>query len=328
MAGGATHVAADVIHVVAGILTDASGRVLLAQRPPGAHLAGAWEFPGGKIEPGESAEAALRRELHEELGVDIGAIEPHPLISVPWQYPEKSIVLHAFRVRDFSGEPHGRETQQLQWAQPDQLADISMPPPDRPIVTALRLPPHYAITPEPGDDTEAFLASFDRMLATGVRLVQLRAKRLSADRDRLRALAAMARKRACAAGATLLLNGDVGLARELGLDGVHLPAVDLMRLSARPLDEKHWVAASCHNERELAHAAAIGVDFAVLGPVLPTASHPDAKALGWDRFADLCALSPFPVYALGGLQTSDVGLATRAGAQGIAGISAYWPAAQ
>jgi 8-oxo-dGTP diphosphatase len=315
------------IHVVAGILTDASGRVLLAQRPPGAHLAGTWEFPGGKIERGESAEAALRRELHEELGIEIGAIEPQPLISIPWRYAEKSIVLHAFRVLDFRGEPHGREDQALRWAKPDELADIPMPPADLPIVTALRLPPHYAITPEPGDDTEAFLTSFDRLLATGVRLVQLRAKQLSADRDRLRELAVAARKRARAVDATLLINGNVSLARELVLDGVHLPAADLMRLDARPLD-RHWVAASCHNERELAHAAAIGVDFAVLGPVLPTASHPDAAVLGWDRFAELCALAPLPVYALGGLRTNDAALATRAGAQGIAGISAYWSTQQ
>jgi 8-oxo-dGTP diphosphatase len=327
---GALHVAANAIHVVAGILSDASGRVLLAQRPPGTHLAGTWEFPGGKIEPGESAEAALRRELHEELGVDIGAIAPHPLISVPWRYPEKSIVLHALRVHYFRGEPHGREAQDLCWAKLEDLAGIPMPPPDRPIVTALRLPPHYAITPEPGDDTEAFLTSFDRMLATGVRLVQLRAKQISPDREQLRVLAAAAHERARAVGAALLLNGNanVALAQELALDGVHLPAADLVPLSARPLDHKHWVAASCHNEHELAHAVAIGVDFAVLGPVLPTVSHPDASVLGWDRFAELCALAPFPVYALGGLRTNDVALATRAGAQGIAGISAYWSTTQ
>jgi 8-oxo-dGTP diphosphatase len=316
------------IHVVAGILIDASGRVLIAQRPPATHLAGTWEFPGGKIEPGESAEAALRRELHEELGIDIGAVEPQPLISVPWQYAEKSIVLHAFRVLAFRGDPHGREDQALRWAKPDELADIPMPPADLPIVTALRLPPHYAITPEPGDDMEAFLVSFDRLLATGVRLVQLRAKRPSVDRDRLRNLAVAVRERARNVDATLLINGDVSLARELAFDGVHLPAADLMHLAERPLDHQHWVAASCHNERELAHAAAIGVDFAVLGPVLPTASHPDARVLGWDRFAELCAGAPLPVYALGGLRTNDAALATRAGAQGIAGISAYWPIQQ
>ncbi len=170
----------NAVHVVAGILSDSQGRILLAERAAGTHLAGAWEFPGGKIEPGESAESALRRELHEELGVDIGAVEP--LISIPWRYPQKSIVLHAFRVRDFRGEPHGREQQALRWIAPDEAVDLPMPPPDRPIVTALRLPGYYAITPEPDDDATRFLDDIDRLLAAGIRLIQLRAKRLTADR--------------------------------------------------------------------------------------------------------------------------------------------------
>ena len=129
-----------VFHVVAGILTDASGRVLLAQRAHGSHLAGLWEFPGGKIEAGESAETALRRELHEELAIEIAAAEP--LISIPWHYPEKSIVLHALRVREFRGTPHGQQQQQLRWDLPENMTGIPLPPPDRPIVTALRLPSH------------------------------------------------------------------------------------------------------------------------------------------------------------------------------------------
>jgi len=312
----------NAVHVVAGILSDTRGRILLAERPSGTHLAGAWEFPGGKIESGESPETALRRELHEELGVDIGAVEP--LISIPWRYPQKSIVLHAFRVRDFLGEPHGREQQALRWIVTDEAVDISMPPPDYPIVTALRLPEYYAITAEPDHEAPRFLDNIDRLLAAGIRLIQLRAKRLPADR--LRPIAADAAARVRSVGGTLLLNGYVPLARELDLDGVHLPAADLMRLDARPLDAKRWVAASCHDERELAHAAAIGVDFAVLGPVHPTASHPRAAALGWTSFGEICATAPFPVYGLGGLSLDDLARARDAGGQGVAGISAFWPA--
>ena len=311
----------NAVHVVAGILSDSQGRILLAERVAGTHLAGAWEFPGGKIEPGESAESALRRELHEELGVDIGAVDP--LISIPWRYPQKSIVLHAFRVRDFRGEPHGREQQALRWIAPDEALELPMPPPDRPIVTALRLPGCYAITPEPDDDTTRILEDIDRVLAAGIRLIQLRAKRLTADR--LLPIAADAAIRVRSAGGTLLLNGHVALARELGLDGVHLSAADLMRLDERPLDARHWVAASCHDARELMHAAAIGVDFAVLAPVRLTSSHPDATNLGWQRFAELCASASLPVYALGGLRLDDLARARDAGGQGIAGISAFWP---
>ena len=315
------------IHVVAGILNDAHGRVLLAQRAQGSHLAGLWEFPGGKIEPGELAAAALRRELHEELGIEIGATEP--VISIPWHYPEKSIVLHALRVHEFSGAPHGQQQQQLRWDFPNDMSGIPMPPPDRPIVTALRLPPYYAITPEPGSSDVEFLAGLQRVIeglrrdvASSTPLIQLRAKTLPPLR--LRALAGQARDQTRKAGATLLLNGNLELARELDLDGVHLPAAELLSLNERPLEADRWVAASCHDARELAHAAAIGVDFAVVGPVLHTASHAGAEPSGWQRFADLCAAAPFPVYALGGMAKAHLEVAKAAGAQGIAGISAFW----
>jgi len=308
------------IHVVAGVLSDAHDRVLLAQRPSGKHSAGLWEFPGGKLEPGETAHAALRRELHEEIGVDIGAIEP--LIAVPWDFGEKSILLDVYRVLDFAGELHGREGQALVWRHVDELIDMPMPPPDRPVVTALRLPPHYAITPEPGDDDAAFLARIERALAAGVRLLQLRAKTVPAAR--LRELAQAVQQRARAVGATMLINAHIDLTIELDLGGVHLPSAELMRLRDRP-PVRGWVAASCHDARELAHAAAIGVDFAVVGSVQATLSHPGAEPLGWQRFAELCAGTPLPVYALGGLGLAELPTARAHGAQGIAGISGFFP---
>ncbi len=295
--------------------------MLVAQRPHGRHLAGAWEFPGGKIEAGETAHAALRRELREELGVDIGAIEA--LIGVPWQYPKKSIFLNVYRVLDYAGVACGREGQVLDWRYAEDLGALQMPPPDRPVVSALRLPPFYAITPEPGDDDAAFLACIDRVLATGIQLLQLRAKNPS--RDRLHRLAREVLARARAAGARMLLNGNLNVALELGFDGVHLPAerTDAHRGRAASHDER-WLAASCHDARELAHAAAIGVDFAVLGPVRETQSHRECAPLGWTRFAGLCTAAPLPVYALGGLTLGDLDAAKAAGAQGIAGISAFW----
>ena len=307
------------IHVVAGILRDAHGRILLAQRPAGKHLAGLWEFPGGKCEPGESPEDALRRELREEVGVVIGALEK--LIAVPWRYPQKSIVLDVYAVTAFAGAVHGREGQALRWVTLDEIAAMPMPPADRPVITALRLPPHYVITPEP-DDESGFLRCLQSVLNAGEKCIQLRSKRLPPTH--WRALACAARELVRAAGADLLLNGQVELARELGL-GVHMPAAELMQLHKRPLDEGTWVAASCHDDRELAHAAVVGVDFVVLGPVRHTSSHPNADPLGWRHFAELCARAPFPVYALGGLDTTDIADARVAGAHGIAGISAFLP---
>ncbi|HST26904.1 MAG TPA: Nudix family hydrolase [Rudaea sp.] len=307
------------IHVVAGIVRDEQGRVLLAQRPPGKHLAGRWEFPGGKCEPGESPEHALRRELAEEIGIDTGAVEP--LIAVPWHYPEKSVLLDVHAVRDWHGEAHGREGQALRWVGIEEMHALPMPPADKPVVTALRLPPHYPITPESEDDA-AFLRKVSRLLEAGEAFIQLRCKTIAPAR--LRILAQAVCDLAARAGAQVLINGDAELALELGC-GVHLPARELMRLSARPLPSHRWVAASCHDVHELAHAAEIGLDFAVLGPVLPTASHPQAAALGWKRFSELVAQAPLPVYALGGVGPRDLADAKRAGAQGVAGISGFWP---
>jgi len=310
------------VHVVAGVLRDAGGRILLTQRPPGKHLAGLWEFPGGKCEADEAPLEALRRELREELGVEVGAAEK--LIAVPWRYAEKSICLDVYTIRDHVGEPHGREGQLLQWVDAHAIGDVDMPPADRPVVSALQLPRRYAISSEPAD-TPTFLQALVRAIDSGETLLQLRSKQRAGDA--LRVLLPQAAALAATRGARVLLNGNAELAAEFGLAGVHLPSVELMRCRSRPLPAQRLVAASCHDARELAHAAAIGVDFAVLGPVAATSSHRGQPALGWQAFAKLCADAPFPVYALGGMQRSDLARAIDAGAQGIAGISAFWPAA-
>jgi len=307
-------------HVVAGVLADARGRVLVAQRGAGKHLAGTWEFPGGKLDSGENVLAGLRRELREELGIEAGAIEP--LISVPWRYPDKTILLDTWRVLDYTGAPIGREGQAIAWRRIDELATLDMPPPDRPIVNALRLPDLYAITPEPGTDAAEFLRRVESVLDGGVRLLQLRAKTL--PHDRLQALALATRDLARRHGAQIVLNGDPQAASDWGFDGVHMPAHRLMRTLHRPFGRERWLAASCHDEAEIDYANAIGVDFAVVGPVRPTASHAGAPALGWARFAELVARAAFPVYALGGLSVEDVLVAREHGAQGIAGISTFF----
>jgi len=309
-----------VTHVVAGVLSDARGRVLVAQRGAGKHLAGTWEFPGGKLDPGERAHAGLRRELREELGIEIGPIEP--LIGVPWRYAEKTILLDAWRVLDYSGAPVGHEGQATAWHDVDELAALDMPPPDRPIVNALRLPDRYAITAEPDADPGEFLRRVERVLGGGLRLLQLRAKTLPLDR--LRTLARATRDLARRHCAQVMLNGDPQAAYDWGFDGVHLSAHRLMRTVQRPFDRGRWLAASCHDEAQIDRANEIGVDFAVVGPVLPTASHAGAPPLGWARFAELATRAAFPVYALGGLRAEDMSTARMNGAQGIAGISAFF----
>ena len=128
----------DVIHVVAGVVIDADGRILIAQRPAGKHLAGGWEFPGGKLEPGESRRTGLARELKEEIGIEIG--QPRPLLRLQHAYPTRTVLLDVWVVKDYRGRPQSLDGQQLRWCTQDELATADLLPADRPIVAALRLP--------------------------------------------------------------------------------------------------------------------------------------------------------------------------------------------
>ncbi len=308
------------IYVVAGIVRDREGRILLTQRPPGKHLAGLWEFPGGKRESHESPQDALRRELHEEIGVDVGAMRR--VICFPWNYAEKSIFLDVYDISDFSGTPHAREGQEMRWEDPDDLPSLPMPAADVRIVAALRLPDRYAITPEPSGNSASFLATLENVLRAGVKLVQLRSKHMLSET--LVTLAAQAFAIARRHGARLILNGNADVVRRLRLDGIHLSAAELMRCTQRPLDRSFLIGASCHNAAELDHAVRIGADFAVLGPVMPSNSHPNARPLGWSSFSELCVNLPLPIYALGGMASADLPRALDVRAQGIAGVSAFW----
>lgn len=311
------------IHVAAATLLDAAGRVLLTRRKAGTHLAGLWEFPGGKVEPHDDGiRFALIRELQEELGVT--PTQYRPLIRVRHCYGGRGVLLDVWRVAAWEGEPHGREGQPLEWVPVSQLRDWPMPAADVPVVQALQLPDRYLVTPEPGPDRAAFLAALEASLRAGVRLVQLRAPRLEATA--LRELASQSLALCQAAGARLLLNGDPALALDCGADGVHLNSRRLLDLAARPLPAGLLVGASCHHGRELQHAARIGADFAVLGPVRATASHPGLGAIGWQRFHRLSDAATLPVYALGGLGPDDQFTAWRHGAQGIAAIRGLWQA--
>lgn len=307
---------------MAGVITDKRGRVLLARRGAGRELAGLWEFPGGKVEPGESPEAALARELAEELGieVEVGA----PVMVVPHRTPSRLLRLDVRRIHSWRGTPKGCEGQGLAWVQPEKLGRYDMPAPDLPVVAALLQPDHCLVTPLPVDDA-SWLAALQAALDGGVRRVQLRLPGLEpARRD---ALWAQALACCSAAGAQAFVNGDPAFAREAGV-GLHLPSAMLRMCRERPVAADHPLSASCHDEAELEHAQALGCDFALLGPIRPTASHPGQPGIGWDRFEQLRARSSLPLYAIGGLAPDDIATARGHGAQGIAAIRGLWPGAQ
>jgi 8-oxo-dGTP diphosphatase len=309
------------IHVAAAVIEDTRGRVLLTRRHDHLHQGGLWEFPGGKLEPGESIEQALGREIREELGLEL--LAHRPLIRIVHHYHDKSVLLDVHRVTAFQGEAQGLEGQPLAWVMPADLDAYPMPAADMPIVSAIRLPKRYLITGSDPSRPQQFLQHLEQALDNGLRLVQLRAPSL--EEAAFRSLAQETLMRCHAQGARLLLNSAPELAQELGADGVHLNSGRLMALSSRPVGREMLVGASCHNAGELRRASELELDFALLSPVLPTASHPAAKPLGWQRFAALTDEAALPVYALGGMNEQLIPTAWTHGGQGIAGISGLWP---
>lgn len=308
------------IHVAVAVIEDAQGQVLLSRRPEQAHQGGLWEFPGGKVEPGESVSHALLREIREELGLEVR--QHRPLISVTHHYPDKSVQLDVHQVKEFSGEPLGLEGQPLAWVPKEQLTSYPMPAADRPIVTAIRLPPTYLITGPDPSRRDRFLQQLESALTRGHQLVQLRAPQL-AEGEYL-GLAQGAQALCRRHGAWLLLNAPPRLADRVNADGIHLNSRRLMALKARPLPADQWVAASCHNAAELRRAEELGLDFVVLSPVLRTLSHPAAETLGWEGFQTMVRQLTLPVYALGGMTSGTIEWAQHCGGQGIAAIRALW----
>jgi len=306
------------VAVAVAILRRPDGRVLLAQRLPETPYAGYCEFPGGKREPGEAMTDTLRRELDEELGIEI--TRAALWLVQRYAYPHAHVELHFFRVFAWRGEPRGRDGQAIAWQTPGAFEVAPLLPANTTILRALELPPVYAISMADELGEEVFLQRAQVALAGGLRLLQLREKAWPVER--VRRLAERLLPLAQIAGARVLLNGDAALARSLGCAGVHWPAARLLAATARP--EGMLCAASCHDGAELARAAELGLDFAVLGPVAPTPSHPDANPLGWQRVAELLRAPPLPVYALGGLEAGDLDTAIAHGAHGVALRRAAW----
>lgn len=311
------------IHVMAGVIRDQNGQILLARRPDHAHQGGLWEFPGGKREPDESRQQALDRELREELGIEVRSARP--LIDIRHDYPDKSIRLDVWQVDAFAGEPHGAEGQPVRWVTESELSSYAFPKANEPILKAATLPDTYFITPDL-QSPEALFEGVKRALNQGARLIQLRQTRLDAE-----LYLQYARRIAdfCNGRAVLMLKG--ALPPPIPGSGWHLTARQLLALDAArangqpPARHGGLLAASCHNRAELAAAARIGADFVTLSPVLPTGSHPGAPALGWERAAEWVSETNLPVFLLGGLGAEHMAQAWEHGAQGIAGISGLWP---
>lgn len=305
------------------IYNDTGDKVLLALRPDNVPQGGLWEFPGGKIMPGEDINQALERELYEELGLRV--ISSSPLITVNHDYPDSSVTLNVRSVTGWNGEIFGREGQRIEWVSVGDLARRKFPEANRAVVTAVRLPSLYLITPNQEVYNEGFMQDLDEILSAGVKMLQFRSKYSGTPHraNTIRRILEICDKNTC----KLIVNGDPWEAVDFLCHGVHLSSKHLLQINTRPLPYDKWVGVSCHNQAELDHACRIGADFAVLGPVKKTSSHSGTGSMGWDNFASLVHLAEIPVYALGGMVGTDMGTAQEYGGQGLAVISAVWGAA-
>lgn len=306
------------VEVAAGVIRRSDGRFLLGQRAPGSFYPGYWEFPGGKVEVGETPAEALVRELQEELGITVQKL-------CPWlvrehHYEHARVRLHFFEVLAWEGAVNDHVHSALSWEQSDTLRVGPMLPANGPILKALSLPDFIGITHATQTGLTWQLSALERALERGLRFVQIREPEMS-EQNLLafsREVISLVRPR----GGRVVLNATPALAARADADGVHLNSAELSRTKARP--DFEWVGASCHRRIELEHAARIDVDYVMLGAVHETPTHPGRAGMGWRNFAELAAGLPMPVFALGGVTRAEMPEARQAGAHGIAAIRAAW----
>ena len=302
------------IQVAVGVIKNSDGEVLISLRDKALQQGGLWEFPGGKLEAGETAREALCRELKEELSIVVNSA--YPLITIKHQYPETMVQLNVFLVESFFGNVVNNLGQPTQWVEISELDKYRFLAANQSIICATKLPPYYAILDDTNDGE--LLSNFQKILSKGVKLIHARLKKspealLKVFIDQIYPICQQNR-------ILLLINSD--RASEVVVDGIHLTSRHLLTLQKRP-ESCRWLAASCHNLQELQQAERVGVDYVVLAPVFATQTHPHATTLGWQQFASLVEQVNLPVYALGGLSIKDLDQARFSGAQGIAAIRTF-----
>ena len=305
-----------IVDVAVGILRN-DNKVLLAQRPPPKPYHGWWEFPGGKVENNESPEQALKRELKEELGINIDGCSPW--IIRHHSYEHASVRLHFFLVSQWSGDVIPQENQNINWT---DLRDPEVTPileANSVIFKALSLPPIYAIT-NFSELKDNFFSALKRKIENGLQLIQIREKSL--EINDLIYFCKEVQRLTKNYEMSILLNSNIELAKDLGLDGVHLNSSQIYQDLSIP---KGWIiGASCHTLEDLKMVEDKKYSFALLSPVNKTQSHPELKPMGWEKFKEIINGFQIPIYALGGMTEHDINNAYVSGSIGIASQRAIW----
>ncbi|MCY3803379.1 MAG: Nudix family hydrolase [Gammaproteobacteria bacterium] len=312
--------AAPLVHVVVGIVENSRDEILVMRRRADGHLGGHVEFPGGKLEAGESPEAALQRELKEELDIDM--CRCRPLIQIPYSYADRNIFLDVFRVSEYSGGARSVEGQEIAWKSIPALEGLRFPKANHGIVRALQLPGLIPVTPG-AEQVQDFLQHFeDTVRQSGVGLIHFRSHEL--DPRHYLQLAGECLRTCHRHQVRLVLNADASSLKQIDAGGLHLTSRRLEAVDTRPLGREYLVSASCHTLDEVLHASQAGLDYLFLGPVREKVSGGPFEPLGWKHFARLARQSAIPVYAIGGLGPADIDVAIAHGGQGVAAIRAVW----
>tara|TARA_R110000850_G_scaffold22994_5_gene67611 strand:- start:527 stop:1549 length:1023 start_codon:yes stop_codon:yes gene_type:complete len=321
-----------VVHVCVAVIERShpisqEKQILIAKRLEHVHQGGLWEFPGGKVESGESIIDALDRELFEELDIRIKpeassnmCVEAlKPLIQIKHNYPDKSVFLDVWRIQSFSGDPKGKEGQEVRWVNIEELQDYAFPEANKPILRACLLPSRYFITPIYASILEAEYG-LKHALATKAELIYFRQPQLNTD-DYSSWLGQLIAK--VPELESKLVHQFVKTFGVYSGAGVHLSFSRSKEYNERPIGIDKWFAVSCHDESEISAAIKLGADFITLSPVLKTKTHPDQSEMGWVEFKRIVLAATTPVYGLGGLSEEDERELSESGAQGLAGIG-FW----
>lgn len=302
------------------VMVNSQGQILLSQRKKGLHLEGLWEFPGGKLFPGESFKQALRRETKEELNFKLG--ECKKLIDFNYSYPDRELHFQVFIVPVENVVIQHAENQTIRWLEKSQLQTLDLPDANEIICNALLMPDLYMIADHEilGDK---IIAVVEKQLQCGVRIVQYRITDEYFSEQHIeigRQLKTLCNKHS----ATLVLNSNWQLWQSIQPHGVHIKSCDLSKY--KDFQQQipfQALSAACHNEHDVEWINRLAINSAIVGSVLPTQTHPQGATMGWVGFSRLCQKINKPVYAIGGCKPTDVDTSQVYGGQGIAAIRGF-----
>ena len=306
----------DIIKAVVGVLDNDLDQILIAKRQDHQFMAGYWELPGGKIDPGETQQQAIVREMNEELGIQVNKTSLHQRMI--YQYPDRVVELSIYRIEDYQNTPYGKEGQAVAWVDIEGLSNYQLLPTMRAFIHSITLPKQYWITPSTNHQSDDWLAQFEQKIQQGIKLIQLRSK-VSLDREFIQHIYIKCQQH----NVNLLLNIPNKSFNEPYANGWHMTTQEMLSLKKRPCADDKLLGASTHTLEEALSAQKIGADFVVISPVQATQTHPDTLPIGWDKATEVVEKLNIPVYFLGGMGLNDLDKTLELGAQGIAGVSAF-----